>query len=167
METIYFAKLRPEARIPQKREEDAGYDIYACLERDFLRIEPLTTVLVPTGICSAFSSDYYFQLQERGSTGTKGMARRAGVIDSGFRGEWKVALTNVNHRPLYIAKPEVFARLQEREADGEILLYSTEKAIAQALFLPVPRTEIRELSPEELLSIPSLRGEGMLGSSGK
>ena len=35
-EKLYFAKLRPEAVIPSKRDEDAGYDIYACFDEDYL-----------------------------------------------------------------------------------------------------------------------------------
>ena len=41
------------------------------------------------------------------------------------------------------------------------------KAICQAILLPVPRTEVRELSPEEIRAIPSARGTGELGSTGK
>ena len=26
---IFFSKIRPDAVIPSKREEDAGYDVYA------------------------------------------------------------------------------------------------------------------------------------------
>ena len=40
MKTIYFAKVKPEAKIPSKRDEDAGYDIYACFEEDFVKFEP-------------------------------------------------------------------------------------------------------------------------------
>ena len=34
METLYFSRLRPGAVLPSKRREDAGYDIYLCLEED-------------------------------------------------------------------------------------------------------------------------------------
>src|SRR5690606_33646017 len=30
--TVYFAKVKPHAIIPSKRDEDAGYDIYACVD---------------------------------------------------------------------------------------------------------------------------------------
>jgi hypothetical protein len=33
--------------------------------------------------------------------------------------------------------------------------------------LPVPKMDVQEISLEELQSIPSKRGQGMLGSSGK
>ena len=33
--TVKFAKVRPTAKIPTKRDEDAGYDIYANFEEDY------------------------------------------------------------------------------------------------------------------------------------
>ena len=109
---IYFSKLRPDAVIPSKREEDAGYDLYACLETDWLEYAPHQTQPLPTGIASAFSDDYYFHIGERGSSGAKSISKRAGVIDSGYRGEWFVMLTNLNDVPLYFVKPEAEARLR-------------------------------------------------------
>ena len=82
---LYWAKVKEKAKIPCKREEDAGYDLYPCFEEDYLEIPVLHTKLVPLGIATAFDSDYVMILKERGSTGTKGMAQRSGVIDSGYR----------------------------------------------------------------------------------
>lgn len=81
-EQLLFAKLKPNATIPSKHYQDAGYDIYACFDEEQLTILPGETKMIPTGIASAFSSKYYAQLEERGSTGTKGMSQRCGVIDS-------------------------------------------------------------------------------------
>ena len=46
-------------------------------------------------------------------------------------------------------------------------LYPYEKGIAQALVVPVPRLAIEEMPYENLQQIPSERGKGALGSSGK
>ena len=62
MQTLYFAKLRPDAILPAKREEDAGYDIYICLDEDFLCLAPHETRALPAGIASACAPDYYFQI---------------------------------------------------------------------------------------------------------
>ena len=78
--TVRFAKVRPTAVIPTKRDEDAGFDIYANFEDDFMIINPHTTVMIPTGIASVCDTDYCFILKERGSTGTKGIAQRCGRI---------------------------------------------------------------------------------------
>ena len=64
---LYFAKVKPEAIIPSKRDEDAAYDLYACFDEDYMVIAPHTTKLVPTGIATAFSSDYVAIVKERGS----------------------------------------------------------------------------------------------------
>ena len=33
---LIFAKVRPEAIIPTKREEDAGRDLYPCFDEDYI-----------------------------------------------------------------------------------------------------------------------------------
>ena len=167
METLFFSKTRPGAILPSKREEDAGYDIYLCLERDMVCLEPHETKALPTGIASACSPGYYFQIFERGSSGTKGIGQRCGVIDSGYRGEWFIPITNHNPVPLYIANPEARARLAAEAEAGICILYPAEKAIAQMVLLPVPQTEVIELSYEELCARQSARGTGKLGSSKK
>ncbi len=164
---IYFTRLREGAVIPCKRDEDAGYDVYACLAEDWLEIPPRETRPVPTGIASAFPADWYFHIGERGSTGVRGISKRAGVIDSGFRGEWFILLTNLNDAPLFFVKPEAEARLRAALGGREAVLYPTSKAIAQAMLLPVPKTEIEEISPEALAAMGSERGAGSLGSSNK
>ena len=77
-EYLIFAKVKPEATIPTKREEDAGRDLYPCFDEDYILINPLETKLIPTGIATAFSPNYYAQIQERGSTGSKGIKYGAG-----------------------------------------------------------------------------------------
>ena len=160
---VRFAKVKPDAIIPSKRLEDAGMDVYACFDEDYLVIPPHKTVLIPTGIASACGVDYVFLLRERGSNGSKGLAQRAGVIDSGYRGEWFVPLTNTNRVPVVIAKQGVELPLMYNDA----IIYPYEKGIAQALVVPVPRLAIEEMPYENLQQIPSERGKGALGSSGK
>ena len=46
-------------------------------------------------------------------------------------------------------------------------VYPYNKAIAQALLIPVPVAEIEEIDYETLSQISSERGMGKLGSSGK
>ena len=70
---LYFAKVKPEAIIPSKRDEDAAYDLYACFDEDYMVIAPHTTKLVPTGIATAFSPKWVAIIKERGSNGSKGM----------------------------------------------------------------------------------------------
>mgnify|MGYP003291789025 CR=1 FL=1 len=162
-DVILFAKVKPSAIIPSKRDEDAAYDVYACFDDDYLAIPPHTTILVPTGIATAFSPKWVALLRERGSNGSKGLAQRAGVIDSGYRGEWFVPLTNTNRVPIVIVKKDVKLPLMYNDA----ILYPYEKGIAQILMVEVPKLHTQEISYEELLQYTSERGTGALGSSGK
>ncbi|OON97811.1 MAG: dUTP pyrophosphatase [Epulopiscium sp. Nele67-Bin005] len=156
---IKFAKLREDAVIPSKRDEDAGYDIYPCFEDNFIKLMPHETKGIPTGIISAFDMDYVAIIKERGSTGIRGMGVRAGVIDSGYRGEWFVAITNHNDVPLYISKD-----ISDTQ-DEECIVYDYKKAIAQAVFLIVPKLVVEETSVEVVEKYESARGKKCLGST--
>lgn len=160
---IYFAKMREGAILPSKREEDGAFDIYACFDEAYIMIEPNTTKMVPTGLASAFSTDYVAILKERGSTGTKGMGQRAGVVDSGYRGEWFVPITNHNSQPLVIMK----SNCKEQDLFKKAIIYPYEKAISQCIMVEVPKLSTVEVSYETLLTFESERGAGRLGSSGK
>lgn len=161
--TIKFAKVNPNAIIPSKRIEDMGYDIYPCFSEENFIINPFESRLVPTGIASAFDSDYGLVFRERGSTAIKNIKINAGVIDSGFRNEIFVSIYNANSKPLIITKETNQDKLKNLEND--FIVYPYTKAIAQGILLPVPTTDVEEYTYEELLKIPSTRGTGMLGSS--
>lgn len=166
--TVKFAKVRPTAIIPTKRIEDAGYDIYANFDEDYIIINPHETKMIPTGIASACDTDYCFILKERGSTGTKGLAQRCGVIDSGYRSEWFVPITNTTNTPIVISSKET--SLEDIFGDicpNGVVIYPYNKAIAQCLVVPVPTADVEEYTYDELKAIPSDRGGGALGSSGK
>lgn len=166
---VKFAKVKPDAKIPSKRMEDMGFDIYACFDEDYIAIHPNETKLIPTGIASSCDAEYGFLLRERGSTGSKGIALRAGVIDSGYRNEWFVGLTNTTNKVLFISKlteKETYS-LYYGDSRPISFVYPYSKAIAQALVVPVPKVEVEELTYEELQEIPSERGLGALGSSNK
>lgn len=154
---IYWAKTTDEAVIPSKRSEDAGYDLYACVNDDeVIVIRQHETVKIRTGIACAFSDDYVLIIKERSSVGIKGLAVRCGVIDSGYRGEIIVGLTNTTRHPMYLSKNVQVNRT-----------YDLSKAIAQAVILPIPKMESEEVKYEDLIKIESMRGTGNMGSSGK
>lgn len=164
---IYWAKVKAQAILPSKRDEDAGYDLYPCFDEDYIMIYPHQVKMIPLGIASAFSDRYVVLLKERGSTGTKNIAQRSGVIDSGYRGEYMCPVSNLNDdHIIVIAK----SHIQEAQLPKEALPYQLipyEKAICQALILELPKLQIEEISYDDLLAIRSERMEGKLGSSGK
>lgn len=229
---IIFAKVKENAIIPSKEDENAGFDIYACwdgVEKKDKIIKPHTTKLIPTGIACALPINYYFQVEERGSTGSKGIKKSAGVVDSGYRGEIFVAISNVNDRYLIFGDKDTYLQdaldelkkwqsvdvnnlteqdkldmekflkdqyqdsydnLTDEEKEMVIrniyqeikspdndetliknisnaIFYPETKAIAQLVLHKVDNLPVREISFKELKQIPSKRGNGILGSSGK
>lgn len=161
-EKIYFASYDEDVIIPSKKDENAGMDIYAYFEDTSVIFNPNETKMIPTGLYSACSEDFYFQLFERGSTGTKGMGQRCGVIDSGYRGEWFIPITNHNNKPLIITKETDIEHLQD-----DYIVYPYSKAICQAVLLPVPKVEINVIGYQELMDMKSERMNSCLGQSGK
>ena len=190
---LVFAKVRPDAIIPTKEDENAGYDIYANFKEDYVVIPPQSTKLIPTGIASAMTDKYYLNVAERGSTGKIGMKYSAGIIDSGYRGEIFIALTNTNINEIIISKltkEDLIEKYGEKDECGDIhlsygkgkndyaylidrdneftaIIYPYEKAIAQLIVHEVPKMNVIEVIYDDLQKIPSKRGTGALGSSGK
>ena len=164
---IYFAKVKQNAIIPSKREEDGCYDVYACFDEDYITIPPSSIKLIPTGIASAFSSKYRVGVRERGSSGTKGLAYRAGQIDSGYRDEWFIPINNTTNKLIVVAKPHYLRENPFLSECKDITVYPYNKAICQVALEEVPQVEVKEISYDVLKNIPSERGTGKLGSSGK
>ena len=98
--------------------------------------------MFPTGIAVEFPEGYVALLWDRSGLGSKGIHRLAGVIDSGYRGEWKVVLLNTTKEPFEIKK-------------GDKII----QCIIQK-FEPVEILEVDELSNSQ-------RGEKGFGSSGR
>lgn len=140
---ICFARLHPEALLPEKRQEDAGYDLFTPAKGK-LTLPPHEAVKVPIGIASAFPSDYVAVIKERSGLGARNIGVRGGVIDSGYRGEWQVILTNHNDVPVVL---------------------SAGKAVAQFLLLPLAKLSVKEISPVELKRYVSERGTAGFGST--
>lgn len=160
---IYWAKVKPEAIIPTKRLEDGCYDIYACTDKEEIVIKPHDIVTVSTGVASAFSHKYRLDFsRERSSTGSFGLSPRSGQIDSGYRGEIFLKLQNTTNKFIVISK-----KYKEKFEDDYGIIYPMSKAVCQAALEIVPEVDGEEITYEDLLKIPSERGTGALGSSGK
>ena len=162
-DTVYFAKTNEYSIIPNKRDEDGCYDICACIDTNII-IMPHEVKLIPTGICSAFSSKYRLAIRERGSNTKSCLITMAGQVDSGYRGEIFVALYNGNEVPMVLTNSILGI---DKTISSEYIMMGTDKAIAQFAMEEVPNVIIEEISIDELKSISSIRGEGCLGSSNK
>lgn len=140
--------------ILSKEDEDAGYDIYTT-ETNVI-ISPGETHMFATGIYTSFPSGYWIEIKERGSTAKYGLSVRSGVVDSGYRGEWFIGLTNCGNQGVAI-------NWVSPVPEG-ILEYPYGKAIAQAIIHELPPSVIIQVDELEL---DSKRGIGKCGSSGK
>ncbi|MDP3997581.1 MAG: dUTP diphosphatase [Candidatus Curtissbacteria bacterium] len=95
-------KLSADAILPTKENPtDAGIDIFT---NESYTLEPGERHMFSTGITTEFSKGYVALLWDRSGLGSKGIHRLAGVIDSGYRGEWKVVLLNTTNEPYEIKK---------------------------------------------------------------
>lgn len=144
--TIKFTKLDENATIPTGRSEDLGVDFYNIDRNTIITIRPNEVVKCHTGIAMAMDEEYGMILKERSSLGSQGIALRAGVIDSGYRGEVIVCLHNLTDKKVQI---------------------DTRKAIAQGVLIPNPIKVVEEYTIDELMEIDSVRGKGGFGSTDK
>lgn len=162
MINVFFAKVNEDAVIPTKRDEDGCYDVYANFEEEYIAIQPHQIKLIPTGLASACNSGYRMAVRDRGSNTKSGLITVAGQIDSGYRGEWFIALFNSNDVPVEITKS-----VDEVVKTEDYIRVPYSKAIAQFALEIVPKACINEIQYDELKKIDSERGAGALGSSGK
>ena len=164
---IYWDILNLNAKMPTKRDEDAGFDIYSDSAEDII-LKPNETKFFSTGLRSAFPSNFWVEIKERGSTGAVGLSVRSGVIDSGYRGEWKIMLTNVNKYPVVFShtvdkvtyvKGKIFKNKIKK------VIYPLSKAIAQAVVISLPHIDCRPWDETQIAA--SERGQTGWGASGK
>lgn len=130
--------LHSSAKVPQRAYDSAGYDLFPLTEGT---IWPGKRANIKLGFATAFTPGYVGVIDDRGSTGNKGLMHLAGVIDADYRGEWQIIMHNTG---------------------AETYSYNPEKAIAQVLFLKVEAPVIEQT---QTLS-ETVRGEGKFGSSG-
>ena len=141
---IPVLRLDPDLPIPvYARAGDAGLDLLAAADVD---IAPGARTAIPTGIAVAIPEGYAGFVHARsGRALREGLAlvNAPGLIDSGYRGEIKVIVVNLDlSEPVYVKRGD---------------------KIAQLVIQPVEYVELLEL--DELPE--SQRGEGGFGSTGR
>ncbi|MDA1169391.1 MAG: dUTP diphosphatase [bacterium] len=140
MTPFHVQKLSPDATLPTKgNATDAGIDIYT---NETHTLQPGERHMFTTGIACAFPDGYVGLLWDRSGLGSKGIHRFAGVIDSGYRGEWKVVLCNLTSEPFEIKSGD---------------------KIIQCIVQKFEQSEISEVTNLE----ESERGDKGFGSSGR
>lgn len=143
---LMVKKLNDNAVVPCRATEgSAGHDLYALLDAPMI-VRPGGLVRIPTGIAIALPSrDYAAFVYARSGLAIKfGIAPSncVGVIDSDYRGEVVVGLTNHSSEPYTIQNGE---------------------RIAQIIIAPVALPEIVECDSLD----DTARGAGGFGSTGR
>ncbi len=143
---LLVKRLRDGAVIPKRATEgSAGHDLYALLDEP-VTVRPCGLVRIPTGIAIALPCpDYAAFVYARSGLAIKfGIAPSncVGVIDSDYRGEVIVGLTNHSSEPYTIQNGE---------------------RIAQMILAPVVLPEIIESDTLD----DTARGAGGFGSTGR
>ncbi len=138
--------LSPKAVLPKYATPgSAAMDLTACMDEP-VTIAPRQLVTIPTGIAIALpSADYVALIFARSGLGVKhgiSLSNGVGVIDSDYRGELKVGLTNLSDTP-YTIQP------------GD--------RVAQLAILPVTQPTVVQVAELDETD----RGTGGFGSTGK
>lgn len=140
MLTFRVKKLVSNAILPTKGDPvDAGIDVFT--NEDYT-LKAGEVHAFSTGISVEFPKGYVALLWDRSGLGSKGIHRLAGVIDSGYRGEWKVVLINLTKKPYKVFAGDKIAQCVMQK------------------FEPVKITEAKQLKS-------SKRGKRGFGSSGR
>ncbi len=138
---IKIKKLNPQAIIPHYAHPgDAGLDLFSL---ETYELQPQERKAFATGIAIELEPGYVSLIKDKSGLAAKyGIHTLAGVIDAGYRGEYKIVLINHGNKSYTINKGD---------------------KIAQLLIMPVIQVEVNEV--DELTD--SSRGVGGFGSTGK
>ena len=94
-------------------EGSSGMDIRAAVETELI-IKPAETVLVPTGFYIEVPEGYEAQIRPRSGLAIKssiGILNSPGTIDSDYRGEVKIILTNFGNQNFIIKRSDRIAQM--------------------------------------------------------
>ena len=146
MTTLKMKKVRPGAKIPKRATPgSAGLDLCACTDEPTVLKAGERTV-IPTGIAIAIENNETAAfVYARSGLGIKhgiSLSNGVGVIDSDYRGEICVGLTNTSREDYTIEPGERIAQL------------------VLAPIIPAEPVEVEELDKTE-------RGTGGFGSTGR
>ena len=141
MTIIKFKILSKEGIIPSYASPgDAGFDLYSSTDIEIKRGE---IQIIPLSIAAEFSNKYFVSIRDKsGLAANHGLHVLGGVIDSSYRGEWKVVLVNLG-------------KMDYKITNGD--------KIAQGIMQPYE--SVKMVNADKLTK--TKRGKGGFGSTGK
>jgi dUTP pyrophosphatase len=133
------------------KEGDSGFDLRANLpdgEKE-VTLQPFERMLIPTGLYFELPMGYELQIRPRSGHSFKtGLMAILGTVDTGYRGEIKVIMVNLNQTPQRIEQGE-------RIAQGVVT-----SRVSTEFGKLIKLNSVEEMSETE-------RGTGGFGSTGK
>lgn len=148
---IKFVNTSDNADPIWAKEGDSGFDLRVNLpngEKE-ITLQPFERMLIPTGLYFELPVGYELQIRPRSGHSFKtGLMAILGTVDTGYRGEIKVIMINLNQTPQKIEQGE-------RIAQGVVT-----SRISTEFGKLVKLKSVNELSETE-------RGSGGFGSTGK
>lgn len=146
MNTLKVKKLRENAKMIERATKgSAGMDLHACIDAP-VTITPGEIKIIPTGLAIALENENFVAyIYARSGLAIKHgitLANCVGVVDSDYRGEVCVGLTNIS-KTAYTITPD--------------------ERIAQLVIAPVCICDVLEVESLD----DTERGEGGFGSTGK
>lgn len=144
MSDLLVQRLDPGLPMPSRAHPgDAGLDLYAA---EGVCLRPGHRASVPTGIAVAIPEGFAGLVLPRSGLAARhgiGLVNAPGLIDSGYRGEVRVLLVNLD--------PEEACELRRGERIAQLVL-----------------TRVEDVGIREVAELPgSARGEGGFGSTGR
>lgn len=112
---VKIKKINNKAITPTRSStQAAGYDIYACLDKDKIAINPQQSIKINTGLALEIPDGYFGGIFARSGLATKENLRPSncvGVIDSDYRGEILVSIFNDSTEKRIISNNQRIAQL--------------------------------------------------------
>ena len=165
-------KLHPDAIVPSfANATDAGMDLFS-IEDAVLK--PGDLKKIKTGLAIELPENCVSLIWDKSGIATKGLKTVAGVIDSGYRGEYLVALTNLGKEDYVIKKGDKIAQVLIQEVNHPTVVETDKlsdssrgtggfgssglrkedkKEVSKAQFIPQTRTELDDLFMKMALTI--------------
>jgi dUTP diphosphatase len=140
MAEVKIKLTHPNARVPEQGSpESAGYDLFSKRE---INILPGSIVHIDLGFSTEMPPTIHGRIESRSGLASRGLVVLTGVIDSDYRGEWKVIMKNFT---------------------DDVVTFEAGAKVAQVVFRPTYRASwilVPELEDSE-------RGIGGFGSTGR
>lgn len=95
----------------EKDRGDIGYDLRSI---ENVSLKPMETKVIPTGVAIEFDQGIYANARGRSGLASRGILCQPGLVDSGYRGEIGIVLTNLSGKDFEIRRGDRIAQLEFR-----------------------------------------------------